>query len=382
MAPAGVPEWLVPAFVRSVAAIGATAPRDMLEEEGSSLIERWSTVDRCHHGVSHLVAVLERVDTLAQETHHPNLVRIAAWYHGAVFDSTMHSRHRRAAGENKPDSAALARHRLTRLGVPETTVERVHDLIMNLVRHDPHPADADAAALCDAHLGTLAVEPQKYKAYRIRVREEYAHVPARDFVESRIAIITKLLARRQLFISPMASSWEQPARQNFEAELVLLRNELATLPPRAEGDQPIEEVPVPAPLRPSTVDDDISRTDQESVRAPTEKYAGEDVPTPVAVTPAQRATVPDDDGDPAEVIGLPFDEQATAPTPAEPAQKVSGIEQAPIEPSDLPRRIRIADAAAAADNDRKNAKSVRARPSTPRRDDPDVTGSLFRPIDP
>src|SRR5690606_4057066 len=99
-------------------------------------------------------------------------------------------------------------------------------------RHDADPADADSLALSDADLGTLAVEPQRYAAYRAAVRAEYAHLPLRDYLEARVAIITKLLARRRLYGSPLGVVWEEPARENLSAELQRLQGELSRL--RAE----------------------------------------------------------------------------------------------------------------------------------------------------
>ena len=41
---------------------------------------------RHFHNIRHLTDVLARVDEL-EETHEPDLVRLAAWYHGAIFDA-------------------------------------------------------------------------------------------------------------------------------------------------------------------------------------------------------------------------------------------------------------------------------------------------------
>lgn len=339
----GAPAWLVPAFVRSVSAIGATAPREVLEAEGEALVERWSTPDRYFHGIPHLTGVLERVDTLAHETHNPDLVRVAAWYHGAVFDSSMLRHYRRAAGENKPESAGLAHRHLLQLGVPGAVAERVRELILDLTRHDADPSDVDARALCDADLGSIAIEPQRYKTYRAQVRQEFAHLPVRDYVEARIAIATRLLARPALFLSPLAASWEHPARQNLEAELVHLRAELEKLPEQEEAPAQ-EEVP-----------------GREAPPERPEEPGSEELP--------ERAEEP---GEAAEVVGIPFEDRPRTETPAE---QYSGMEQDPIGPSTIPKRV------PAAEKLREATRRSRAGLSTDPAEAPDSTGSLFRPID-
>lgn len=234
-----IPQWLVPAYVRSVRAVGAQAGTDEIRSAGRDLLERWASPERHFHGVRHLKDTLARADELAPETHHPDIVRLAVWYHGAVFSTSAHQAYRRAAGEDTDASAQFAIDHLTALGVSRAVAERVAFLILNLKRHDADPADIDAQALSDADLGTVAAEPQKYRSYRTLVAQEFAHIPRRHYLEARVRIVTGLLERRRLFRSPLAQAWEQQARENLTAELAQLRAELTAMgDPDAEGHLP------------------------------------------------------------------------------------------------------------------------------------------------
>src|SRR5699024_6516800 len=133
-------------------------------------------------------------------------------------------------------SAELARTELAELGVPAHVVQRVSSLILDIARHSAPKDDIDAQALCDADLGILAAEPQRYAAYRKQVRAEYAHIPQADYVRARLAIVTKLLGRPHLFQSPMAQDWEDAARENLTAELDRLTAQAADLPPAEPAD--------------------------------------------------------------------------------------------------------------------------------------------------
>jgi len=221
------PQWLLSAWVRAVTGAGATAPVERLREVGERLLDRWSEPGRVYHNLRHLTDVLARVDELAEETHEPDLVRLAAWYHGAIFDAADKAAYANRGGEQEVASAALARTELTELGVPEASVARVQHLVVALVRHVPDPTDFDCAVLCDADLAMLATEPQKYKAYLQDLRTEYAHVPVERYLRARIKILNKLLGRPALFVSPLGAAWEEPARQNLAAELHRLEKELA-----------------------------------------------------------------------------------------------------------------------------------------------------------
>lgn len=229
------PQWLLSAWRRSIDAVGATADREAIERTGADLIERWGDGERVHHNLKRLIGVLARVDELSPETHDPDIVRIAAWYHGAVFTSAAREAYARQGGVDADGSADLAREQLGGLGVPAATIDRVVALVRSLARHVAPANDIDAQALCDADLGGLASDPQRYEAYRREVRKEYAHIPERDYVEARLTIVSKLLDRRHLFASPLGQAWEDRARENLVAERAKLDHELSTLPPRAEG---------------------------------------------------------------------------------------------------------------------------------------------------
>lgn len=193
------------------------------------LIGLWSTPDRHFHNVRHLINTLARVDELAAETQHPDLVRLATWFHGAVFSTSSLKSYSRSAGEDKEASARLAADILQELGIDADVRERVSDMILALRHHQPGKCDIDQQVLCDADLGAVATAPQKYRAYREAVRHEFAHLPSEDYVPARIAVITGLLGRRNIFHSPLARDWEEPARENLTAELARLTKELADL---------------------------------------------------------------------------------------------------------------------------------------------------------
>jgi len=229
------PQWLLSAWVRSCVGAGATASPEDVRAAGSRLIELWSGPGRFFHTLKHLTDVLARVDELAEESHDPNVVRLAAWYHGAIFDAADAASYANRGGEDEAASATLALTELTSLGVPEARARRVHELVTALQRHAAAPGDFDCAVLCDADLAMLASEPQRYKTYLRDIRTEYSHLPVEDYVRARIRILTRLQQRQALFTSPLGAAWEEPARQNLAAELHRLEKELAALAAPGSG---------------------------------------------------------------------------------------------------------------------------------------------------
>jgi predicted metal-dependent HD superfamily phosphohydrolase len=228
------PSWLPSAFSRAALGVGADAPAPAIAREGKELLERWMEPSRRYHNVRHLVDLLERIDELQQETHSPHAMRLAAWYHGAIFDAEAPAAYARRGGEDEAASAEYAREHLGALGVPDDAIDEVAEMVSALARHAPNGRKADCGVLCDADLAILAAEPQRYRAYADDIRAEYVHIPVRDYLETRRSILKKLISRERLYVSPLAAPWEPRARQNVAAELQRIDSELAGLESSAD----------------------------------------------------------------------------------------------------------------------------------------------------
>lgn len=186
---------------------------------GRDLVRRWSQPHRRYHALSHLSAVLAAIDVLDAEAHAPRLVRLAAWFHDAVYDGRP--------GDDERASAALAATTLAELGLPQAEVAEVERLVLLTASHDPAPGDANGGTLCDADLSVLGSNPDRYWAYADQVRQEYAHVDGETFRAGRMAVLGRLLAQQPLFNTPSGRGrWESAARRNLEAELACLDRSL------------------------------------------------------------------------------------------------------------------------------------------------------------
>ncbi|MFI7614358.1 metal-dependent phosphohydrolase [Nonomuraea terrae] len=181
---------------------------------GAELIARWSEPHRRYHTLGHLAAVLAALDGLAGEARDETAVRLAAWFHDAVYDGRP--------GWDEERSAQLAQARLPRCGVPAGRVAEVARLVRLTAAHDRVEAgDRDGAVLCDADLSVLGTSG--YDAYAAAVRREYAHVTDALFAEGRSQVLRRLLATPVLFRTERARElWEERARANMTAELTAL----------------------------------------------------------------------------------------------------------------------------------------------------------------
>ncbi|GGQ24286.1 HD domain-containing protein [Streptomyces griseomycini] len=180
-----------------------------------NLLGRWREPQRHYHTLAHLTAVLDRVDTLEEHADDPDVVRLAAWFHDAVYLPDR--------SENEERSARLAERALSEAGVPAERTSEVARLVRLTVTHDPADDDRNGQVLCDADLAVLASPPSAYAAYTAAVREEYHFVPNDVFREGRADVLRRLLGLPHLFRTPHGQEhWEATARYNLRGELEML----------------------------------------------------------------------------------------------------------------------------------------------------------------
>jgi predicted metal-dependent HD superfamily phosphohydrolase len=194
----------------------AAAPTELAARAGADLVRRWGEPHRHYHTAGHLAVVLAVVDENAGHAADADAVRLAAWYHDAVYDP-----HR---VDNEEASALLAESSLPALGVPTDRMAEVARLVRLTASHDPSPGDRNGELLTDADLAVLASPPEVYLAYTAAVRREYAHISEPQFAAGRAGVLHNLLCLPSLFHIPaLRERWEDIARSNLTRELTTLR---------------------------------------------------------------------------------------------------------------------------------------------------------------
>jgi predicted metal-dependent HD superfamily phosphohydrolase len=179
---------------------------------GADLLARWAEPHRRYHTVEHLAFMLGVIDRHADRAEDADAVRLAAWFHDAIYDPR--------ASDNEERSAQLAAEALTRLHAPAQRTREVVRLVGLTKDHKARTGDRDGGLLCDADLAILAEPPERYRAYARSVREEYSFVPEELFLLGRRNILRHLLDLPALFhVVPERHLWTARAHTNMRAEL-------------------------------------------------------------------------------------------------------------------------------------------------------------------
>ncbi len=181
----------------------------------ADLARRHAEPGRFYHDLTHLREVLAVVEELAVVAADLNAVRLAAWFHDAVYDSR--------AKDNEERSADLARATTSGLGVPREIVANVVRLIVLTKTHAAPDADADASVLLDADLAILGAPEPRYDEYARAIRDEYAWVPEEAYREGRRRVLLGFLRRERIYRTERTfREREARARSNLRREAASL----------------------------------------------------------------------------------------------------------------------------------------------------------------
>lgn len=194
---------------------GPIVPDERLRQATlAKLTKLYTGPDRHYHSLAHIQDLLQTIDQYAARLQDAEVVRLAAWFHDAVYATTRQ--------DNEARSATLAREFLRQSTWPPARQERVALLIERTKDHTlPQPAaDTDLHFFLDADLQVLGRPEAEYWHYARQIRQEYRLVPDFMYRSGRSKVLEKLLTSTQLYrTAAFRERLEEPARRNLRAEL-------------------------------------------------------------------------------------------------------------------------------------------------------------------
>lgn len=175
------------------------------------LVAAYTAPGRHYHNLAHIedcLAALARIENISARER--EILSEAIWWHDVVYDATR--------ADNEEQSAQLAEQH-----VRADIAEEVARLIRLTRTHDVQAGDRLGAVLISIDLSILGAEPARYDAYAAAIRQEFIHVPERDYRAGRARVLSYFAARPVIFPdAAFAAKYDRQARENLARELASL----------------------------------------------------------------------------------------------------------------------------------------------------------------
>lgn len=189
-----------------------------------TLVAAYNNPNRHYHTMEHISTMLGLLDENRENVRHANEIEIAIWFHDAVYNPKQN--------DNETASRVLFLDfcRDVTIEVDAAMCKLVCTLIDATVSHElPNSLHQrqderkSAAFFLDCDLHILSTDKHVYDKYAKDVRLEYIHYDDETYRKGRIAVLQKLLARENLYLSHGQSKAEAAARENMQREITSLQ---------------------------------------------------------------------------------------------------------------------------------------------------------------
>lgn len=180
------------------------------------LTKRYNEPQRHYHTWKHIVNGLAEFEAVQHLAKHPDEVRLACFFHDAIYDSREKDR------ENVEKSADMAVETMVKVNLPKDMIGRVKDLIL-ATKHDQPPSNIDAQLITDVDLAILGKSEDEFDEYEKNIRLEYEFVSEEASKKGRRKVSERFLARPNIFSTPyFIEKYESQARANLERSIIQL----------------------------------------------------------------------------------------------------------------------------------------------------------------
>ena len=151
-----------------------------LDVTAKLLLPLYAEPHRAYHNAAHVQALLKLADAHADLMRDSLAVRLAIWFHDAVYDT--------ARPDNEERSADLADRTLSEWSCEVPLISSVVSKVRATAGHRWEDGDPDTALFLDFDLSVLAAPELAYDRYARQIAEEYAWLPAAAYRAGSVRI--------------------------------------------------------------------------------------------------------------------------------------------------------------------------------------------------
>ncbi len=177
------------------------------------LLEHYREPHRFYHTLKHIVAMLDEFEEVSHLVKNPHRVRMAIWYHDAVYEQGD------GTTSDEEKSAQLAASDLQRLGFQDEDNKDVCRLIL-MTNHKHHAYDVDAQVLLDLDLAILGKGKVEFDEYEMAISLEYSFVPKEIYTRERRKVLEMFRSREPRYHTTFFQHrYEATSQENLKRSL-------------------------------------------------------------------------------------------------------------------------------------------------------------------
>lgn len=188
---------------------------ELKEQLWEEILYRYSEQHRHYHNLTHIAFLFDQCDKHIHRISNPAVIGFAILYHDIVYDTYR--------PDNEEQSAELAEAHLKQLSVNSKIIADIKIFITATKNHkipEGYALKNDLGLFLDFDISILGSEPESYKLYSEKIRQEYMKYPDEIYKEGRKLALQKVLKGNKIFITQdFLDAMEGTARQNIHTEV-------------------------------------------------------------------------------------------------------------------------------------------------------------------
>jgi len=146
---------------------------------------------------------------LRSEIENQDAIECAIFFHDVVYD--IHAN----PEVNERESAEYARTVLESMGVEESFIKEVEQLIISTIPSREPTTDSEKI-ITDIDLAILSADTEEFDEYDANIRKEYSFYDDYSYAAGRKAIFKRILRREKIYLTKFYSDHEDKARENMQ----------------------------------------------------------------------------------------------------------------------------------------------------------------------
>lgn len=179
------------------------------------IVDTYHSSDRYYHNISHLNSMLTELESVKNLIEDWNSILFSLFYHDFIYDVTRL--------DNEEKSVSIAAQKLSLIGVPAETIDKVSRTILATKSHSKSDEN-DINFFIDTDISIFWKENVIHKQYFKNVRLEYLIYPSYLFNEGRIKVLQHFLEQSRIYKTNFfLDKYELTARTNIESEIKELK---------------------------------------------------------------------------------------------------------------------------------------------------------------